>query len=127
MELDKVAKMTSQEGPLPLTMLSQFARLLAEVNSDMTIRAVLLLCEVMREPNQPVSYYAKFLDMPLSTTSRLLLDLSETSRSKSRPEGVNLLERRQNPASYREVLYRPSPLAVALFAKVGRRGAPKDP
>ena len=106
-------------------MLSQFARLLAEVNPDMTIRAVLLLCAVMREPDQPVSHYAKAMDMPLSTASRLLLDLSETSRAKNRPEGANLLVRRQNPASYREVLYTPSPIAEGLFSKVGQRGARK--
>lgn len=101
--------------------LRSFARLLADVNPDMTIRAVLLLTEVVLDPGHPVSVYARRLDMPLSTTSRLLLDLSETSRSKSKAEGVHLLVRRQNPDSYREVLYAPSALAASLFQKsVGR-------
>jgi DNA-binding MarR family transcriptional regulator len=100
------------QTPLPaINRYRRAAQLVSDLYPAMTVRALLAFLVVAEDPGHPMTDYQKVLGMPLSTTSRVLLDLSEGRRGG---EGFGLLERRDNPMSYRERLYRLSPKGTAL-------------
>lgn len=94
------------------------ASALAKVNADMTLRAVLLFAAVAADEGRNQGHYAQVADLPVSTASRLLLDLSESTRSLRRKGGADLLSRQENPLSRREIIYTLSPRGRALLAQV---------
>ena len=57
------------------------ATAMMEINPDMSMRSFALLASVLEEPGKPMSAYARALDMPIQTASRLLLDLSDKTRA----------------------------------------------
>jgi len=81
----------------------------------LTIGHALTLLAILEDPGQSVGVYAKNLDVPLSTVSRQLLDLS-IGRS-GRP-GLGFLRRLQDPMNLREINYVVSPKGAAMAQRL---------
>lgn len=90
---------------------------LSEISPDLTLRNIKAFFEVAEYPGLSLSAYAKLLDMPVSTTCRVLLELSDHSRTK-RHNGLGLLTRTVNPASLRENIYDVSEYGRKLLADI---------
>ena len=78
-----------------------------KLNPLMTTATIDTFLQVCLSPGKAVEEYADILGAPQSTTSRHLLDLSVSSRSKTK-KGYNLLLRNTHPTNVKQVVYEPS-------------------
>ena len=107
----------------------------AALNPDMTLRAVRVFLTVAEEQDLTVTEIAQRLGWGATTTSRLLLDLSDRRRTLKGPggsmevPGLGVLQRQPSTHNYREVTYALTAKGRALLAKItmGKAGLPEDP
>ena len=102
------------------TLLRRTADSIAELSPDLSVRAIQVFAAVAANEGLSVSDYANNVHMPLSTVSRLLLDLAGIPRDKTKPPGPALLERRPNLQNLREQNYKLAPKGHGLILKLTR-------
>jgi DNA-binding MarR family transcriptional regulator len=98
-----------------LTSLDPFSRY------NMTTRAVQVFLLVAEKEGLSVTEYAKRADIPITTVSRILIDMGE--RDRHYEEGAGLVESRDNPMNRREKQYYLTPKGRALLAAVYKGAA----
>ena len=103
---------------MTLKLLQRTADSIAEVSPDLSVRAIQVFAAVASEEGRTVSEYANTVRMPLSTVSRLLLDLAGIPRTKDKMPGPALLERRPSLHNLREQNYRLAPKGKGLLLKL---------
>lgn len=97
-----------------LTTLEPFFR----IRGTMTARSIQSFLLVAEKEELSVSEYAKRADMPVTTMSRNLIDMTE--RDSRYDEGAGLIEGRDNPMNRREKIYNLTPKGRALLASITR-------
>lgn len=86
------------------------------IRGTMTARSVQAFLLVAEKEGLSVSEYAKRADMPVTTMSRNLIDMSECDSRYD--EGAGLIEGRDNPTNRREKIYHLTPKGRALLASL---------
>lgn len=88
------------------------------VRTTMPARYVQAFLLVAQKEGLSVAEYAKRADQPMTTMSRILLDMSERGRSPGSDDGAGLVEGSENPMDMREKLYALTPKGRALLASI---------
>jgi DNA-binding MarR family transcriptional regulator len=98
----------------------------SNVRQIMTTRMVQIFLLVAEKEGLSVTEYAKRADIPVTSVSRILIDMGE--RDRNYEDGAGLVESRDNPMNRREKQYYLTPKGRALLAAVSkttrRRAAP---
>ena len=92
----------------------------SSLRPPMTARAVQVFLIVSEKEGLSVTEYAKRADIPITTMSRILIDMGD--RDRNYEEGLGLVESRDNPMNRREKQYYLTQKGRALLASVTKAG-----
>lgn len=95
---------------------------LISIRSTLTARSAQTFLLVAEKEGLSVSEYARRADMPVTTMSRTLLDMSECDSRFA--EGTGLIESRENPENRREKIYTLTTKGRGVLATVLRAVKP---
>lgn len=108
-----------QRTEAQLAVIDQLRRSLSpffRIRVTVTARSIHVFLLVAEKEGLSVSEYAKRADMPITTMSRTLLDMSE--RDSRFAEGDGLIESRDNPENRREKIYNLTVKGRALLGAI---------